>query len=115
MTTVKIREWVMPISIKGIGRYEVEISGHVERKDPVKNDACVAASILAQTLVQTLRDREGQFVHYEDKVSDDAYVYILANTDERTDLFLQHAIECIGTGFRMLETSYPDDFYVDWV
>lgn len=104
----------MPIAVKGIGRYEIEISGHVERKDPVKNDACVAASILAQTLWKTLNDREHDFVHYEDKISDDAYVYILVNTDDRTDQFMKHVIECIGTGYRMLEDFYQEDFSVDW-
>lgn len=102
----------MPITLKGMGRYEVEISGHVIRKDPVKNDACVAASILAQTLVQTLRNHEKEFINYQDKVSDDAYVYILLNTDEFTDSFVKAVIEQTKTGFRMLEENFPEDFQI---
>ena len=115
MTTVKIREYPMPIAMKGMGRYEVEIAGHVVRKDPVRNDACVAASILAQTLIQTLRNHEKEFVRYEDRVSDDAYVYILLNTNEYTDAFVKAVIESAGTGFQMLEENFPGDFSVDWV
>lgn len=114
MTRVIIKENPLPLVVKGTGRYEIVISGHVERKDPVKNDACVAASILAQTLVQTLRNHEKEFVQYEDKVCDDAYVYILVNTDEYTDTFVKAVIEQTGTGFQMLKESFPEDFQVEW-
>lgn len=112
MTRVMIKEHPIPLILKGFGRYEVEIAGHVVRKDPEKNDACVAASILTQTLVQTLRDHEKDFVEYKDAIKDDAYAYMLICTDEHTDEFVRSLLVYIKTGFQMLEESFPGDFQI---
>ena len=115
MTRVTIKEHPMPAILKGFGRYEVEITGHVVRRDPERNDACVAASILAQTLVQTLRNHKKEFREYHDRVMDDAYVYILVSTNEYTDAFVQAVLEQTKTGFMMLKDNFPEDFQVEWV
>lgn len=113
MTTVRIREWPMPMIGKHVGRYEIEIKGHVQRRDPVKNDACVAASMLTQTFIETLRNHEKQFVQYHDKIDDDAYAYVLVNTDGYTDQLMQHMIEFLTNGFHLLKELYPDDFIIE--
>lgn len=94
--------------------YEIEITGHVMRKDPERNDACVAASMLAQTLVQTLGNHRNDFKYYGDIVDDDAHVYVIVVTNRATEVFARSAIETIYTGFKMLKESFPDDFEIEY-
>lgn len=109
MTRITIKE-----EKKGAGRvFEVEITGHVRRREPERNDACVAASMLAQTMVQTLREYKDRLQAYEDLVDDDAHVYVIAITNWNTESFVRVVIKTIYTGFKLLKEAFPDDFAIE--
>lgn len=110
MTTVKIREFYC----NGLGYHDIDVEGHVVRKDPERNDACVAASILSQTLLQTLRNHVPEFCSYRDNIGEDAHVWIMVYTYSESESFVKALFEQAGTGFMMLKDAYPDDFTVDW-
>lgn len=113
MTRVTIKEEYIRSCRLG-NRYEIEITGHVLRREPEKNDACVAASILAQTMVQTFRNHEDKFWFYDDVVDDDAHVYMMVVARRESDGFARSVIETIYTGFKMLKENFPDDFEIEY-
>lgn len=105
MTIVMIREK------RGI--HSIRISGHAKRQGYTQeNDVCVAVSILAQTLVQTLRNNSGKFCCYSDKIGDDACVYVSVGCDGRMETFVRAVFESARTGLEMLADMYPEQVRV---
>lgn len=91
-------------------QHSMEISGHVMRPEGVQqNDICVAVSILAQTLIQTLRNHVEMFDTYTDELDPDAYAYVFLECKEEFEGYVSAFFEQTETGLEMLARQFPDD------
>ena len=92
------------------GIWGIHISGHAENPypDTQGNLLCASISILAYTLMQTVRDLEadGGLKRYSE-VCKDGEVQVIAEPEYWSESQLEAKIEVIKTGYELLERQFP--------
>lgn len=93
------------------GIWEIHISGHAENPYPdiQGNLLCASISILAYTLMQTVRDLEakGSLKRYSESCKD-GEVRVIAEPEYWAVNQFETKIDVIKTGYELLERQFPD-------
>lgn len=94
------------------GRYDITVIGHAEKVNAGEgNILCAAVSVLAQTLIQMVRDAEENHLLRHSEMILDGNVRIVCTYQPGND-YIDGMFDTIETGFLLLQSKYEKNLLV---
>lgn len=93
--------------------YDICVCGHADKVNSGEgNILCAAVSMLAQTMIQMLRDMESkEIIKHKEQITD-GMVRLICVIEEEHKKYVKGVISTIETGFLLLQEKYAENIVV---